>query len=321
MSDWRVFMKNKIIFVVLIIISILFSSCNNSFLNKDNTNSLDVKFFRKVAREQLNDGWVYSFVYEDYKDMNADDSTLIKYRFYGINLRYKYNDNYIEKITHISSDPLEGKSYTQYITPTFLQLGKGSEAEKRDMELIKNILDSKKSVEDLLSLNPDDINFESVNKDIFFKLMEDALCGEPQKEGTDISYWEKPAYAFLSEPSFLSGYKFQIAFLQETGCVDELFIDVLYETGNGYKDYIQLSDLIENNAATEEQIQIYNHIQKITANIKEYENFIVDSENYKNSNIGGVDFSRLYEFLKNIHENKFDLYIESPHIETVEGIE
>lgn len=287
----------------------------------DCNDNLDIKIFRKVAREKLDNGWVYTFVYEDYKDENIDDSTLIKYQFFGINLRYKYNDDYIEKITHIPDDPSEGKPYTQFITPTFLRLGEGSEAEKKDMELIGTIIDSRKSVKELLSLNPNDFDFEIVDKDMFFCLMKEALSGEPQKEGTDISYWDKPTYAFLSEPTFLSGYRFQIAFLQETGCVDELFIDVLYETGNGYKDYIQLSDLIENNAATEEQIQIYNHIQKITTNIKEYENFIVDSENYKNSNIGGVDFSRLYEFLKNIHENKFDLYIESPHIETVEGIE
>ncbi|MGI6744941.1 MAG: hypothetical protein ACOX45_01975 [Acutalibacteraceae bacterium] len=278
-------------------------------------------FFRKVARETLDNGWVYTFVYEDFKDKKNTDSGLIKYSFFGINLRYKYDDNYINKVVHIPENPEKGKTYTDIITPLFLMLGEGSQAEKNDMQLIEKILDSQKSAEELLALNPDDYTFESVDKEMFFRLMKTALTGEPQKEGEDKSYWEKPCYAFFSEPTYLSGYKFQIAFLQETGCVDELYIDVLYQNGNGYKDYVQLSDLVENNTATEEQKQAFERIVKITEEIKENENYITNADEYKNEMIGGVDFSRLYNFLNNIHTNKFELYHENPRIETIEGTE
>lgn len=306
-------MLKKRIIVCIFIIFMLFPACSR--------NHSEVMFFRKVARETLDNGWVYTFVYEDFKDATADDSDLIKYSFFGINLRYKYDDNYISKVVHTPEEPKKGKPYTEIIIPPFLMLGEGSQGDKNDMQLIEKILDSQKSVGELLALNPDDYTFESVDKEMFFRLMKTALTGEPQKENTDKSYWEKPSDAFFSESAYLSGYKFQIAFLQETGCVDELFIDVLYQNGNGYKDYVQLSDLVENNTATPEQKRAFERIVKITEEIKESENYITNANEYKNETIGGVDFSRLYNFLNNIHTNKFELYHENPRIETIEGTE
>lgn len=307
--------KNKIAILVLVIISAFFSACGG-------TEDFEVKFYRKVARETLDNGWVYTFVNDGLKDENADDSDLIKYSFFGINLRYKYDDNYVRKVVHEPESPDKGKPFTEIIIPPCLLLGDGSEAEKRDMQLIDTILDYKnKSVEDLLALNPDDYEFEVIDKAMFFRLMKTALTSEPQKEGNDQAYWDKPTYAFYTEPTYLSGYKFQIAFLQETGCVDELYIDVLYQTGDDYKDYVQLSDLVDNQTATAEQKQVFDNIVKIVADIKENENFIVNAAEYKDKKIGEVDFSRLYNFLNNIHKNNFKVYNEEPRTQIIEGIE
>lgn len=303
-------MKHKKTMLIGLILSmVMLSSCG-----------FNVKFYRKIARETLNNGWVYTFENDGYKDKNADDSDLIKYSFSGINLRYKYDDNYIQNIVRIPESERGGDPYTEITVPPFLMLGEGSDAEKRDMELIEKILDSKNSVEDLLALDPDDYEFEVVDKEMFFRLMRTALTGEPQKESKIKSYWEKPSYAFLNEQTYIEGYKFQIAFLQGTGLVDELFIDVLYRTGDGYKDYVQLSDLVENNTATEEQKQVFDVITKIRSDIKEQDIYIANADDYKDKVIGNIDFSRLYVFLSNIHENKFDEYLEGPMvIKTVEG--
>ena len=290
-----------------------------AFFSGCGSKELEVAFYRKVARESLENGWVYTFVNEGYKDENADDSHLIKYSFFGMNIRYKYDDNYIQKIVR-EPESDRGHTITQIVVPPFLALGDGSEAEKRDMQLIDSILDyENKSVEDLLALDPDDYSFEVIDKEMFFRLMKTALTSEPQKESKDITYWDKPGHAFLTEPMYLSGYKFQIAFLQETGCVDELYIDVLYQTGDGYKDYVQLSDMVDNQTATAEQKQAFATIRSIVDDIKESESYIANADGYKEDVIGGVDFSRLYNFLKNIHENKFELYTEDPHVETIEG--
>ncbi len=311
--------KRTLISMVLLCVLVVLSSCSviDGDDPKQTVGSSDVLFYRKVAREVDADGWVYTFVNTGWKDENADDSSLIKYQFFGINLRYKYDENYIDTITR---ELPNGEKYIERVIPTCLILGTGSDAEKRDMQLIEEIIDYKsKSIEDLLALDPDDYTFEIIDKEMFFRLMRTALTSEPQSEGTDMSYWEKPTYAFFTEPDWRDGYKFQIAFVQETGGVDELYIDVLFKTGEGYDDYIQLSDLIDAQSATAHQTQAFEMINSITMAIREKDNFLATAEDYKNIIIDGIDFSRLYTFLKNIHENKFDQYYESPIIEKVEG--
>lgn len=295
-------MKKKFAVLFIILIVVLCSACNNG--------ELKVRYYRKVARETLDNGWVYTFVNEGNKSKFMDDSDLIKYSFYGINIRYKYDDAYIKKIVRIPESERGGDAYTEITVPPVLIFGEGSQAQEDDMELISKILDSKNSVEDLLALNPDDYEFKEVDKEMFFRLMRTALTGEPQKESKDITYWEKPSYAFFNEQTYIDGYKFQIAFLQETGCVDELYIDVLYKTGDGYKDYVQLSDLIDSNTATEEQKQVFDMIKKITSDIKEQDIYIANADDYKDKVIGNIDFSRLYIFLNNIHENHYDQYLD-----------
>ena len=276
---------------------------------------MNVAFFRKIARETQEDGWVYTFKYEDFKDENADDSHLIKYAFFGINLRYRYDEDYIQKVVRNDSS----KPIIEVIYPTLLIRGGASEKESEEIEYINSVLlDSKKSVEELLAMNPDDYEFETLDKNILFRLMRQALTGEPQKEGSDIQYWNLPSYAMLVEPDYSKGYKFQIAFLNGTGCVDELYIDVLYKTGDRYADYVQLSDLVANNSATEEQREAFERIQAIEKDIKEQENFTAYASEYKKGKIGEIDFKRLYKFLKDIHQNDFLRYIQDPYTEILE---
>lgn len=302
--------KRKLVLLVLLsVVMVVFSSCGKK--------EAEVAFFRKVAREVLDNGWVYTFVYEDLKDEDADNSDGIKYIFYGMNIRYRYDDDYAETIVHEPESPDQGQCVIERVYPSCLITG-GTEAEARDMRLInKTILDSSKRVDDLLALNPEDYEFESIDKEMFFRLMRKALTGEPQKENPDMSYWEKPSWALYSEQAYISGYKFQIGFMQETGYVDELYIDVLYSTGDGFRDYVQLSDLVEDGKATKEQKLAFEKIQSIVDGIKENESYIWGAEDYQNEQIGDIDFSRLGSFLKNIHENKFDYYFCDFITETV----
>lgn len=313
--------RKKCCITIAILLSLVLALCSCSMQNPTTSNNAegnnDILFYRKVAREFNDDGWVYTFVNNGWKDPDADDSNLYKFQFFGINLRYKYNENYIQTITR---ELPNGEIYIERVIPTCLILGTGLDAEKRDMQLIEEILYNKNySAEELLALDPDDYTFEVIDKEMFFRLMRTALTSEPQAEGEDKSYWEKPTYAFFTEPDWRDGYKFQIAFVQETGGVDELYIDVLFKTGEGYDDYIQLSDLIDAQSATADQTQAFEMIKSITMAIRERDNFMATAEDYKNIIIDGIDFSRLYTFLKNIHENKFDQYYESPIIEKVEG--
>lgn len=299
-------------------LSVLSSGCTPNKPSENISESLNVPFYRKVAREVQNDGWVFSFVNNGLKEEDADDSDSIKYQFFGINIRYRYDDRFIKTVTQTTD---KGTSLTQLYIPGALIWGNGSEGQERDMKLVSSILDNTKTVEELLALNPADYTFEELDKDMFFRLMKTALTSDPQKEGTDQSYWDKPTYAILTEPAYLEGYKFQVAFMQETGCVDELYIDVLYQTGDEYDNYIQLSDLVDSGTATPEQEQAFRLLQNTVKDIKECESFITNAESYRNQLISEIDFSRLYTFLEDIHNNNFELYYGQPLILPIEGIE
>ncbi len=291
--------------------------CACSTLKTSNEVS-DISIFRKVAREECEDGWVYTFMYEDYKDEKADDSGLLKYSFSGINIRYTYDKEYIQKKVIYPEDENDD-IITQIIYPTFLLLGDGSADEKADMALIYEILTPDRSVEELLAIDPDAYEFKTVDKDMFFRLMHTALTGEPQKEGSKLSYWDKPSYAIMCEEAFLSGYKFQVSCLHSTGFIDVIYIDVLYQDNSSDCGYVQLSDMIDNNTATEEQKKVFEKIKQIAEEIKGTDNYLINADSYKSLTIGDVDFSRLYTFLENIHNNSFEEYIIHPRVETVTG--
>ncbi len=289
--------KLKFALIIICCISLLVS-CNRNYSDDHNSNATSeeyyVPFYRKVARQTLDNGWVYTFVRDGMKD--GDDSEIFKYSFKGINIKYKYAEKY------------GGISSANDLITGCLLFGSGSDAEKRDAQLIASILSNDKTDEELLALNPDDYTFEVIDKEIFFSLMREALLGEPQKEGTDPNYWNKPEYAFLTEKMYQDDYKFQICFLNETGLIDELYIDVLYKTGEGKMEYDQLSDLVASGKATSEQLEAFELIASITNDIKKNVSYIANADSYRNRTVGQIDFSRLYDFLENLHNNRFENY-------------
>ena len=266
-------------------------------------------FYIKSAWETTDDGWVYVMNYEDfYKPGNHDD--LIKYWFYGFNVRYRFNDDYITTVYKPSEDPSRGSGVTSVIVPSVLLAGNGPEDEKRDMQLINGtILDSRQSVDELLALDPHDYNFESIDKDMFFRLLHECLESEIPEDRQDQTYRDKDARNLLTEQMYIDGYKFQVGSVNVSlGYVGVVYIDILYRTGDGYKDYIQLSDMIDDGSATDEQREIFSKLQRIASDCMEQESYIANADSYKNDKIGEVEFERLYKMMQNIHINNYGQY-------------
>ena len=293
--------KKFLAVLLLVIIAVLSVGCSNSKEEQD----VEWKFSRKVARKVCEDGWVYTFTHFYFKDGTVDEN-VYPFQFIAVNLRYRYNEDYTTTI-----ETVENEKHVKKEVPSTIQiLGQSnSPAIKRDMEKVAEILDyenRKATPEDLLAINPEDVTFEELDKDIFFGLMHEALNGEPHPEG---NYCNLPTYALLEEPEYLSDYKFQIGFVTEMGIVDAIFIDVLYKTGEGYNEYVQLSDLVDNGTATSEQKKAYELIKSISDGIVENNDLMFASKKNEKEEIADIDFSRLYTFLENIEKTDIGSYV------------
>ncbi len=298
-------MNNKRFIAILLamVLSIVLSACSGQ---KDSTEESwspdDWVFAQTVAREVTDDGWVYSFDFQYSKE-----GTIIKntypFTFTGVNLRYRYDDSYYT--VTVDSDGVEHKE----LIP-ILHLGTSdSEAIKNDMLYIHKLIEydgETVTKESLLALGPEDIELEEIDEELFLRLMHEALTGEPHEYG---QYGKLPTYALLTSPEYIDGYKFQIGFTNIVGCIDVIFIDVLYESEEGKYGYVQLSDLVEAGSATAEQKDLYNTIQEISKGIVDNNEPMYGFEENGDKIIDNVKFSELYKFLEDISKSKLNEYV------------
>lgn len=137
-------------------------------------------------------------------------------------------------------------------------------------------------------------------------MMKEALTSD-EKEIK--KYNEHPTYALLVEPEWINDYKFQIGYRCVNG-VEMIFIELLYKTGNRFNQYVQLSDLVRDGKATEEQKELNKLLEDIEKGIVSENDFLYHINEYKGKKIADVDLSRLADFLKDIESNKINSYLD-----------
>ncbi len=284
-----------------------YSASTGSNSTDSSQNDQPILFYRKIAREFQSDGWCFSFIEEDMKEKHDPD--IIRYSFSGFNLRYRYITGYVSYL------PVENKETGKTdMRPYYTGMSNwvdGPEANKRDYKNVLGILDSTKEPEELLALDTDQFEFEVLDRDVFFKLMHEALGGEAHAEGK-AAYLNLPTWAMLVEPEYMDGYEFQVSYMNGMGCVDIIFIDVCYKNGARFDDYDQLSDLVEAGTASAEQVHAYQELKEIEKGIITNNSFLDGIDSYEQLTIGGVDFSRLAAILRNLEANNYLPYVREP---------
>lgn len=273
--------------VILILIFPILTTCSSNLVIDENTT-----FTKQYSRYIDADGWVYSMSYFYYNDGRFDES-VPPLLFSVINLRYRYP----------STGDINFSNKIQI-------LGEGvSEITDNDMKAISDFLgygqnNTYKSPKEILSQDRTKLNLNHVDEDVFFTLLDNVMVATPRENGKYITH---PSYALLNEQSFADNYSFQIGFILGMGNIDVIVIDVLYLDSTSPCGYIQLSDIIASNEATEEQLLLYNFL-------KDLEKDIVDSNDFK-SNISNdiifeyVDITRLEVILSDIHDNNIMSYV------------
>lgn len=295
----------KRIYLMIIISSLLLTTCSCG----GSEEQVNWSFAEKAALLVQEDGWVYSFTYTFNKEADDEDDGLVPYNFFGVNLRYRYNEDYTTTVSTMEN----GEMVTKTVPQTIQMLGlSDSQEQQNDMEKIAELLKYNGGTvtnEELLALTPDDLDFEELDEELFLGLVQQALSAENHKEG---NYVDLPYYALLTEPEYLHNYKFQIGLIADMGCVDVIFIDVLLRTGSGYADYVQLSDLMESGEANDDQKTAYESIQKLEEGIVEENDLLFGKDENESVSIGDIEFSRLYQFLKNLEEGNYYQYVIEP---------
>ena len=212
--------------LVLIVLTLLCACSSNtadqtSFASKETEISTDkiteLGFIRKIS-SKMDDktGWFWQFEYEELEVEPFEHIFLYR----GLNLRYRYDDDYWTVSITRDVQPDGSLSFAKTLSKTgALFFGEGGEKQREDRKLINEILAPERKVEDLLAEDPEQYEFQELDKDLFFTLMHEALEGDPCPAGESMLYWEKPSWAMEVEPDYLDGYKFQIGFTMKMGCL------------------------------------------------------------------------------------------------------
>ena len=215
-------------------------------------------------------------------------------------MKYRYDEKIME-----DPNAVQPQEAMQYYGEEYSDPGIAS-----DMRKIGEMLGYEKNVpptkEELLAIDKNSITFEKIDKDMFFEMMEEALTAEYVREE---KYSDYPSYAFLHEPAWLNDYRFQIGYRNCNG-IKSVYIELLYKTGNRFNQYVQLSDLVRDGKATEEQKELNKLLEDIEKGIVSENDFLYHINEYKGKKIADVDLSRLADFLKDIESNKINSYLD-----------
>ena len=252
---------------------------------------------RRFAFELLNDNWVAYFRYE-YVPENTNPYV---YSFVINNMRYRYNEELTE--TWTENTDKDGKlvyevSYTLNPVKSWFSI---NDARRTDRKKISDLFAGSPSPEQLLALKVDSLQFEELDKDLFFRLIRKAFTEDQKAERDMPKHRLDYFYSMEYESSFRDDYKFQVCYLMSLpGYLERIVIDVLYKTGEAYNDYYQLSDLVRDGRASTEQQEAYAFIRKIEDAVVAQNRFDALSDEYEDFEIGGIEFSRLWQFMQDL---------------------
>ena len=297
-------MKKTILSLTLILITVLAVTAAAfalvGFTDRQSFRETSTPTVRYSSASALTeDGWLYVMDYYDYGSSVPEDIIDV-YNFQCVDLRY------IDESCEISSIDSPYLVYAAARTSTNRGLETTNLAS--DMHQINNVILTKnQSPKELLALDPAELDFSFIDKELFFSLLKEALTKEPVKMCDDQSHLDGYAYgpALLTESEFANGYRFQVAYSNTVlacatdGCVQHLYIDVQYETADGY---LLLSELVKQGLATDAQVGLYDQLCAISNAIVTTDDYTADAENYGNLTVNGVDLGRLAPMLASISE-------------------
>ena len=133
--------------------------------------------------ELLDGDWVAEFYYYYYpKELFPYEPAPYAYSFAINNMRYRYNEQWTESVTKNqdrSGNTVYDVVYSIYPVKSWFSV---SDSRRNDLEKLKDLLAQGLSPEQMLALDEDSLQFEELDKDLFFRLMRKALTDNQKTE-------------------------------------------------------------------------------------------------------------------------------------------
>ena len=292
-------MKKRTFLLLLAALLVVPTLISCSHKNKEPFPKSEHDLRNSYSVRNFDDGWTYCFSYQYFVPERSTEGRY-PYLFNVINMKYAYDEKIMEDPNAVQ--PLRTM---QCYSEEYSDTGIASDMRKIG-ELLGYEMDVPPTKEELLAIDKKSITFEKIDKDMFFEMMEEALTAGYAREE---KYSDYPSYAFLHEPAWLNDYRFQIGYRNCNG-IKSVYIELLYKTGSRFNQYVQLSDLVRDGKATEEQKELNKLLEDIEKGIVSENDFLYHINEYKGKKIADVDLSRLADFLKDIESNKINSYLD-----------
>lgn len=301
-------MKKRMIAIAAALAALLASISLIGFTSEENFAEQEDNPCRySSASAMTEEGWLYVFDYWAY-EKGAPHDVIDIYNFQCINLRDLDESRQLQLIDSPYLVYACSRSTPDRAEPEPIPLNSPDYLpdNSSDMAVINNqILTKDKTAEELLALSPDDLDLAFIDEELFLSLLQEALSKDTVELCAHQPHLDGIAYgpALLVEPDFADGYRFQAAYYntvlacETEGCVQHLYIDVQYETDDGY---VQLSDLVLQGTATDAQVELYRQLRSIADAVTDADDYSADAEIYRETVVDGLELSRLADLVASI---------------------
>lgn len=242
-----------------------------------------VKFPSRIALKEKDDGWVCYFKMEYEKD---DTKKPISYEYNCENFKYPKLDNYVPHATDI--DEFDIYRYEVSVNHPDYRYNDAYTVDRHNIyEYFKsNGFNKVINMSDL-----DDLGLENICKDEILELYNKAITSKLILKYGKNEKLNCPSY--LNYSIKIENYTWLVGFINHFGHIKYVNIELMI-------DDVYLSDLIKENRATEEQLKMFEDIQKIEKHIIDTQTFTLPKnlENIRPYNFLYSNFSNI-ESLEN----------------------
>lgn len=280
-------MKKKMVILTLLLsmitIFILMKGNNKEKENDINDIYSNVYYGQKYSYIEGEDGWYYFFC------INILDDAGTTANFYdGINLKYKSMDEYNVLVYDEVTGELKKKIAT---TPSFRSSEKIKNGVQERDEILKvdSYFDEKQFNRVITEEDLKDLKLENFNKEQIIELYNMAI---EAKLKTERKAFYIPSFE-LKQKSLSDGSVINMGLYTETTGMIAMRIDIIY-------DDVYLSDLVQSNKASKEQIELYDNLRLISDKFIETQDVRVK----KYFQFDGEIYDRVFEIIETFDDER-----------------